>query len=1095
MVRDEALRPLVASVAISIPQDNAAFAMLHRDFISQFERYYAEKERQAWSKGERLSSSVLDELIIFAIMKLPEEEKVTSQSLASLKDERRRAEIIERFMKYDIPQLLTILARRDSVRESIRRFLHASDKRNTHSIINTTKLEPVFVNFFEMFQNSYAAAFAFDGKFISHVMHCFVDFYYPGHTKDIWRIINSVDFARREAEQNITGVSLLTPKRTDDLYIRHMAINIKEVNDRMFSHSGQSEDARGISYDIFYMIILHLCSGKIEKLNAALKPYEFKVQLIDERDRRKFRNGLPKNNGIANKISNAKMLIPALFDCIRSGEWNLENLTEIRDICFSLGKKDRDGKNCVWQDVQGKAETSRYFDRSETPKNYKAFDQILKGTLSVYSLMKALEERGMYIVDTYNRCPGLFEDRDLPRSVDFLSSLGYIDEMIALQREAESYTGSSLGQAHGELMDFDGMVWKYVGSAENNQAEIRSNRYLAYSRGLLDNPRLKQSGSFQSEFEKLQSAADYLTAIPRGFEEYALSLLESRKLPAHYAPEAVLNTPDVEAGKYKCLYYNKFFAVDKDIASYYLYHVATGDIQINSFAWSIGNSLYPCLEYVGSLHPGDPGSMDRFCCLYVSMVDTFLCCSTDDRTSDVSRLPCVSLEQLKSLTREQIYNGQRNALLQMAYRDIPRNMFNPFIKANSSLEDEREDALQQSLGFDSFLGIENYATLNVQKRLDRIELYPKYKTSVERYVQWMADISWIQNSFIDILQTMMTYSLFLARGSGGSATGYDESQGAILIDSLLKSEFKEDNLAWFFQSLDTAMSRTQLYKVDMRWGTIPSSMVEFTELDLRCLDILYGRMKNSYSKGTFMHTLLQSLRDYETPAQRFVQLYNYLNTKLSFIRVLRDAYDLVFNVVIGTFSTLGCELNSRFGIENVFDNARDASGQHDLLEFKYALLDSLSIDEVTRFVSLARQDNWMNFQVLCDDLLAYLKRCRQDISDLIDYDIVSSSPMQSKFMAWGSTFYMLPLYTEPFVQDAISDLKARLRTDDAGFIMCRGSYFKGCSGNSDYYLHVSGRMVAIGPDHSGPVSFNFKKEEDRRLYEEIVKDGKRRSGW
>ena len=1102
-MRADIVRQLTVAVAVSVPQDEAAFEMLQLDYIEEFMRYYNQKVHAARTEGQAVPA-VLDEMINFAIKELPIRQP-NCQSLSDLLTDKKKVEIRRRFIEESIEHMLTSLAKRDQIRDSIRQFLHIKDKRNTHAVIDATRLEPVVTGFLTMFEESSAASFQFTGTFLEYVMHCFSHFYYPSHKKDIWQNLTSVDFAKREAETNMTAVTMLTPRRDDDLLIHDLLINISEVNDLMFNHSGQSEDARGVSYDIFYMLIYHLCQKKVDALNSRLRGKPdgvnsqvkgFQLQLIDERDRKETRNGLVENKGIANKISNARMLIPILFDMVQRGEWTLDNLTEVRDTCFGLGKKDRDGKNCVWRDVQLKAETSRYFDMKDTAHNFKAFEKIFKGVLSAYALMNAFEERGMYIVDTYKRNPRLFEDKRIPRSVDYLSALEHVDLILKMQEDGD--TPAALNSSnHGELLRFEDMVREYAGSEQNNHANIRDNRAHAFSRGLLGpNTRLKQAGEFQTPFEQLQSAADYMTAVPRGFEEYVLMLAKENRLPAHFAPEVILAPSDVVKGKYNSLYNNKFMTENPDIAEYYLYRVAKGEEQLSSYEWHIGNSLLPSLAYrrVAQNEQGQPYISEMYC-LYISLIDAFLLINpieSDDGSSPM--LLCRNLNQLQLEVNDSFFNGRRNAELEMQFQSIPSHAFNPFIRMNFRDGDAREVALDKSMGFDTFLGIENYGTPDVQNRLKSIKVYPKYRSSVERYISWMSDISRVQYSYVELMQTMLSFGIFMSRCSLSGITGRDQTEGAKLVSSLIRSEFTESNLAWFFSHLEEC-NISKLLKVDMRWNTVNTSVVEFTGLDLSVLDILYDRGGEQYQKGTLMYELYTSLRDYETAPQRFVQLYNFISTKLSFIRVLRDAYDLVFNVVATGLSTFGCELNSRFDIESTMTSGKDNVGAGGMLDSKYALIDTIPVENTMRYVGLARQSNWKNFSVLCDDLLDYFSQCRLDISQLVDYDVSASSSMQSKFKEWGSAFYAIPTYNHPIVMDCLKDIRAKSRVDDSGFLMAHTSYFKGHCGDSEYYVHISGRMVEISPNYTGPASFDFNNEDDRKKYEAIIRDGRGHHAW
>lgn len=1093
-MRSDNIRLMTVAIAVSVPQDEVAFEMLQQDYITDFTNYYDQKRMMMLASGQKGIPTVLDEMINFAIRELPV--RVPScQSLSDLLTPVRKWEITTRFLTQTMSQMLTSLAKRDSVRAAIRAHLHIEDRYRTHSAIDSTKFDTVYTDFMRMFEESSAASYRFEGTFIGHVRNTFINYYYKGSRMDTWYTLNAVDFAKREMETSIGEVKVLSQYRTDDILIHELVINIAELNDLMFNHSGQTEDARGVCYDAFYMILVHLCREKVDKLNPDLDG--FKLYFVDERDREKSRNGLSENKGIASKIKNARMLLPVVFDAVRQGRWNLDNIMELRDYCFTLGKKDRDGKNCVWWDVQAKAETSRYFDTTTMAHNYEAFDKILRGMLSVYALMKALEDRGHFLVDVYNNNPNLFEDKRLGRSIDYLSALSHSADILRLQEEGEAMANPEAIERKGPLYTFNQMVKAYSGSELNNHGDIRTNRYQAKSRGLLgDEIHIKQNGPFQTQFEKLSSISKYLSAIPRGYEEYALLLHEDSRLPVHYAPEAVLAPSDVVGGQYHSLYSNRFMTANPDLARYYLYDIAKNERELQPFEWHIGNSLFTSVNLVQNVQD-DMGNwfLKSTYCLYVPMVDVFLLCPTTDGDAQVARFPCKDLRELQTIVVDSVYNGRYNAGFQMIYGEIPPYIFNNFIRNSSRYADARVDALEKSLAFDTFLGFENVNTSDTLSRLKTIDVYHEYAPSMAKYTEWLACLSRIQYSFIELLQCIMSYGLLLATSSMGGISGYMEGQGGILVRSLLTSEFTADNLNWFFNDLFAQVKQARLVKVDMRWGTVNTSPVEFTPVDLSVLDIIANTSKKKLVEGTFEYDMYSFLSEYTDCATRFVQLYNFLNTRLTFLRIMRDAYEMVFNVVMKKFVTFCCEINSRFNIEKELLNARDSAGVGGIMDIKYALIDTLSIEDILRSIDYIRQSNWQSFSVIGEGLLHYFKDCRDELYQLSSYDIASDGDFVSKFQEYGDAFSILGGVPDPLVVDLLQDMRARLRVDKAGFFMCRSTYFKGRSGNSEFYIHYTGRMLEVTGSQIEPKDFDFRQDIDRRHYEEIIREGKASSVW
>lgn len=1082
------------SIAISIPQDDAAYEVLQQDFIDGFNSFYLERlqlrVQEAREQGTRVNRPILlDEEIHYVIQYLP----VVfpgCQSLSYLLTPEQRASIIERFLHCTQEELLTEMAKRPTIRNAVRRYLHQQDSKGSHSAIESNKVDTVFNDFTRHFLNEYATSYRFDGSFIDHVMHSFTAYYYKGHSKDIWAIVQAPDFAKQESENNLMGVAMLEQTRTDDVLVGGLLTNISELNDLLFEHAGQSKEAHGICYDSFYLIIDHLVGIVInrinERVNTALRngtlgqAPAFTLQLVDELDRKVMRNGLPANRGIHSKISNEKMLLPVVFERIREGNWSLDNITELRDQCFMLGKKDRDGKNCVWKDVEFKGETSRYLDKKVTYHNYMAFEKIFKGVLSIYTLMKMLEERGKSIVLTYPEIIRVLSDKALTRSVDYLSALDHLDLIYKLQHAPVDPDGNN-----GDLLVFDDMVWEYAGSEQNNHDNIRANRYHAFSRGLLDNPRLKQAGDFQTPSSQLKSVAYYMDAIPHCHLQYIIERRATNTLPNNLGPKAQIRSEDIVAGKYSSPYQNQFMARNPEIARYYLYDFAKGTKKLTSFAWRLGFTWFPGVKLLT-----DGGSLS---CIYIPMKDIFLLCPDVPPQSKADMLYAKDIGVLNRSVAGSVVNGRYTMQLAAVYSGLPWQAFTPYLGKGDAIPTEKEvsDALNKSLGFDCFLGFGNLLSPYVKSQLASFNVYPTYKNILALYTSWLGELSLIQNSLVDLLYLMLSYGLYTSRCSDSSIGGYDAGQGAELVMSLLKSEFKEDNLSWFFSALEGTELVSGIRKVNTSWTFAGTGKIEFEPCDLSCLSIVYGKDdKNQFDGDSLTYTVLEGLQEFDSPAKRFVQLYNDLNTRLTYLHVLRDAYSLMFNVISADFSTLGCELSARFDIEAVLRSAGGSANLHRMLDNKYALLDSIRNEDILSFVGSCRRDTWQRFSLLGNDLIKYFSTCRQDITKLLDYEVTSSSEVTSNMQDYGSAFFAIGRYNNPFVDSLLKGIWGVAKCDDAGFLMTRNSYFKGRSGGNYYYVHITGRLLEVSSNNTlRPMSFDFSKENDRALYESIIRGG------
>lgn len=1084
IMQSDAIRLLTVAIAVSVPQDEVAFSMLQRDYILGFEQYYKERTKERRMAGMKDDPVYLDEMINYAVKELPIRVP-NCRSLTGLYSEAKKMEIKRRFISENVSQMLTRLAKRETIKSNIRQTLHAQDRQKNHAAIDSTKFDSIFTDFMVMFEESCAASFRFEGEFTAYVVYSWKNYYYASHNRDIWRILRDVDFAKRETEMPSTEIHHIEEVQLHDLHIHELIINIVAINDLLFSHSGQTDDARGVCYDIFYLILNYLCSNKVKELNSKMEGIQ--LSLVDELDRRENRNGLSENKSIASKISNAKELVTFLFDCIRRGEWSLDNIIELRDKCFMLGKKDRDGKNCVWKDVYKKAETSRYLDMKTTPHNYIAFDKLIKGVLSVYSLMMALEERGASLVASYPTLARVFNDKALSRNIATLQDLEYIDMMEQLQKAPLEDC------QHGDLLTFPEMVHEYAGSDDNNQSHIVGYRNNAKLLGLLDNPILKQRGNLQTPFQRLKSVAAAITAIPCSYEAYVFSLYACKNVPSRIAPLATLSPYDVVKGSFSNIYYNKYLANDPSKSAYYLYKVASKEQSMLTFEWHIGNGLLPCVTFeriVG--FEGERPIVDSTYCLYVPLVDKFLLCPFTDVDEQVTKLPTDDIHNLRQITMSYIFDGRQMALLSSGYRAVPLPVLNLLLResddAGKVQSMSSEVAVANSLGFDSIVGIDNLLAPNILRAFKNIEVYSEYQAPVDRYMKWMGEISLLQNSVVDILQLMYSYGLYLAL-NGSDGTSIEEiNRGRELVYSLLKSEFKEENLVWFFSVLENYRAKKTLQKIDFQWSNVSATQIEFTSIDLSCLNVVYGNDLPDCERDSLMYDLIKSLSSYDTPAKRFVQLYNFLNVRLNFLRLLRDAYDISFNFISTDLSTLGCELDSQFKIEETLNSTKMGLNAGGLMDIKYALLDTIPIEDMTRFISDIRLSNGTYFSVLCDKLFEYFDKCRQDIASLVDYEVSKGQNIQSEFIEFGSLFYAIGPYPNKFVLDLLGDIRPKAKTDDAGFIIMKNSYLRGHSGNSEFYIHITGRMLESYRGTLKPKTFNFSLKEDCTLYEEIVRD-------
>ncbi len=678
-MRDDILRQAVLAIAVSIDikeedytrrvpagtdlrqLEDPAFYVLSNELLARF--------RVAWERGippqntpdgkglpplqnvftsSRIISGLVHYIALelnWAVYHLPVE--TTSKML-----EASYHTIVNRFIHSEEGDMLTELASRKCVYEAVRNHLIKS---NTHQDANTRNMlfhsnrpQIVFDMFKEYFREHSATAFRFEGKYIDFVMNAYQNYFYANHKKDIWDAFYAEDTAKREIEIDAHAVRYLEQGGVPaDMNIHEPLINIGEANVELFTHSGHRDEVNGVMYDSYYLELCHLCELYAANLNQKLEG--FSIEFKDPYSRTEGKDG---NKGIGAKVSNAKMLLPMMFDYIRSGNFNVSLLLDFRRQCFQLGRGDTQSTNPVWVSTgeDNSGESARYLDTDKGLRNYMTFEIVFKAVASIYNIMRALVDRGRDLVEEYikgrpepnaNGVRAPFSDwfinSNIYRYMDYLSSLDYLPLMRKLQAESgqadvvngvvkvKTRPGNGDGDlGSGELLDFVSMVNLYAGSSKNTNSNINANRSYDFTHGLLSRPKLKERDPLTTPFEQKRSVFHYMTAIPysymevdaRRLEEYEASmrqaqvrniylLFEFPSVVVDYRSPDDLNTKhqvynsssgytDYAQELYKGLRYNSILARKQEYACQHL-STAAARGEMDTLAWHIGTSDFPCL--------------------------------------------------------------------------------------------------------------------------------------------------------------------------------------------------------------------------------------------------------------------------------------------------------------------------------------------------------------------------------------------------------------------------------------------------------------------------------------------------------------------
>ena len=1027
MLRRDIYQLLVLAIACHLPRDEA-YSILNMDFIERFSTWYDNIPMSA----DKLT--VVDAMIKFTVLELPMIEEIGGDVKYTLSSQ--RSSIVDMMLNSSTAEMTTKLASRSAVSDMIRSFLAKKNiQKNMYSKLNSSRVTEVISDFLADFREHCAYAYQFVGTFQSFVMNCFINFYYKGHKRDIWATLRRADAVKRAVEQNIVEEKIIDAKKTDDVLIHDLVLNINLLNHALFYHSGQSIDAHGVCYDTYYLILCLLCEKRVSDINSALGSDI--VEFIDPQDRREARLGVKANKGVAAKIENAKELIPHVFEYVRAGRLNTSDLVELRDQCFRLGKHDREGRNCPWKDVVKDGETSRYLDTMVAAANYTTFDLLVKGVVSASTLMSELESRGYFLVNSYR--VDLFNDTNIVRYIDYLSSVQYIDLMRELQAEPVDY--DRYGK---DLLEFPGMVDEYAGSAVNNHTNIRDNRYYAITRGFLDKPRLKQATVITTRYDRLRALSRCMDSIPRSWKDYLLSMDSNRRVQFLGSTFLDVVDRDVVEGSYTSLYTNIFIVDRPDVASYYLMGDGTHSVKelLDRLDWRVGTSLYATVRLGGV-----PG-------LYIHMRGEFMFCAPEQMEPTLASLADVIKEYRASGGVLQLEGGK--SILSSCL--------------SSKIMNELSASLSKSIGFGFEVGIANLASVGVKSRIEKMSLIPMDRKYMEEYFSILDEMSLLQHSFIQVLEVITTevvYWLHTAKNDSRKIQEYRKA--AALLTGLQTGEFDSEALEWVLRNI---------HDIDVLTGISfdANSSNQYPPVDRTVLDYCFG----SSSEFKFK-SVAKICKAADGPAERFALLYNYVNTSLEFLRYLRDAYSLAIDVTGTDASTLTCELTQRFELDKTLRDYLEANIKVGVRTSKQ------DYNYVRHFVWSVRDDYLQRFRTLVDELVSYIRGCEQEIAKLVEYNISARKDLSSRFEEIGQAFNMLPAYPET---PQLLELKSKASMDSSGFFMLGGSYFKGRNGSIEYYVHRSGRMVMEDNDEFYTAEFNIDTSpEDMKTYQDILNSG------
>lgn len=984
--------------------------------------------------------------------------------------ESNKMEILHDYYTRDRGDLLTSIVSRDCMLEPVVNKIHM-EARGGNIVGLSSKIDVVKNMFLEYFRKSSASTFEFGGALSAYV-NSSNELFWQGHRQDIQQVLRSQDRLLLETTKNIVASKEIVDDVSGDIKIGPLLQNIHSASVRMFNHSGHSHEVHGVLSDVYYIVMVLLCEEKVEKINMDLEKegVEYSLQFIDTysfRDESALRDlGLRSkgvvNKGMAAKVQNAKDIIRVILRSIRSRSFRIDGMFDLCRECFDKGKRDIEGKNCVWQNTDSKS--TMWSLSTDSITNYETFDIILKGVVSAYTLMTELERRGQAIA--YNYVSDVFRKPELVRSVMYESDLKYIDLVQELQAQKVPEVGE------GGLMSFDRLVMEVSGSVNNGHSEIKENRREAMQKGLLDGHRRKKRVVFNDIYSQADSLANVFTSLPREVtEDKTYVALKSRGIIGN--AWRVVDASGIYGKSYTDFSRNAWLIDKPDIGATLVYGESSVEYTDN-FGYNRWNIALAEMSGLCILLQSDSG-----CYEYRAVFDPVEKIYVME--GDNGKLIKEPLSEFR-----RIAGSRRNVSYSLVNCLSARLTFAYYGDKNAAAE-----KYTNALGFDTFIGLDGVDSSAVFERIGSIPVYFQYEDVARVYIYQLAELSRLQLSFVQLAEMMFLRCVveqydYDGRSNGEGACG---SYGS-LFESFLRGEFIAKDIETVIDDVCEAYGRYGRKFVTMGEDAGGKQFVE-VPLNMDALEYLSGMrswkncgMLVKTSKGNIKIPSLRSefdelVGETDRCGVRFVKLYNFINDKAYFLRHLRDAFEMLFCVSKAQISSLTCSVNSIFDIMGSME--KFFSGN----TVELATVDGVEVYEMKDMIKECRERDRKTYDEALRAIDRYCRSCEESITNLIDYNIYTGEVVSEELDKWGRGFDI-----KGPDDIAISLIPEKLMIkDDNGFYKYNGLYFKGKLGGAVYYLHCTGRLLREERGKFAPYTLPLREREGVAEFERIVKSG------
>lgn len=910
--------------------------------------------------------------------------------------------ILNDFLTYSKWELLSQIVYRTPYKEAIRNVLKRHNKYSS-SIpdIFSSRFDYMYSKYVKWFEKAVGGYYIND-SFKHFFAASFENFYFGLEcTKDVWQQLREVDTAKLEIDKGLIVSKELHVKDTSDLKIGDLVKNIYQSNYVLFKHNGHNLNT--IVYDIFHLIVDYSIQLYFKEINNKLS--YFNVQLIDNQIPYSETNIVYDNGnsqtikssvkGAISKINNGKQMIPIIFEYIKDKKININFIGDLREIIFELGKNSIADSNCIWK-LSGIANyTEQYIDTEMGTLNYLNFEIILKGVASVYILIVELKKRGISPVDIYDK--DLFTNLNIIRYLDYLSSIKYKDLILQLQKE---HTENST--EINSLDTFEEMLNKRAGSSENNKSDNQLRRQYALLNGLINGAKLKKRKNL-SDFEKLYNIYLQIHSIPKTLDIF-YDICKNYQL---------LSSKDFDT-----LYKERTFKsnyIGTKIIRKTKYNAILNSLPLLSKQYIKNYESYDCSYYL----TGIPILSDNYMITVIYKGNFYY---PDKQTQKYFiENQYFSLDDLKKIDKQT--------------PNILRFKNARYFVSNCTKY------------FPMRIHFEKPLSLSHKENLSKVLCHKESKIQCENFLEDYFSTSSFQEEYINFTDKLI-YIL--------SALEHDESVTDI-VDNLGKQFL---NLDFIEETLDDLIQLTflkyynvepnnysgNLLKLSFTERLIFSPFINSDTLKQQITQLDANYLNRPYAFKEFMDLEL----DFSSPSKMYVQIYNYLNAKLTFLEKVWDGYEM-FYLTSNEIELFIAELNSHYNLKTLFSSLVNSIP-------KGMSIDTLENDVLINLIHDTYKVCFSKHDFLIKNFENYIDRCMHTLDNILDYSTRETISLRENFEDWGHIFNMCSPKKNI---SSLELLRQKYKTDNEGFFIKNGEYLLAYSSDKTitYYVHKTGNLL------------------------------------